>query len=319
MPDVTVNKHVEDAVTASHDSFYAGSLLLYSPLFRLWSIEHYRRCSFRCSYCCVDAQGKSSAAFSKEHVLNVLAAELAIAESQYGFDKEDSALVISCFSDPYTYEDAEYGLTRVIIDYLACAGYRFSLVTRSDAVLRDIDILQKYPGQVAVSLSVTVIDQQSVDKLEPHAPPPLARLACAKMLVDAGIDTTIRIDPWIPEVTDIDALLALCPLEAKVLVSPLHVAGTLSGFFAASGHEIENFSTDNYLPHMVKTYLAKGLCRSTKKHFHHLQQADINEAYVQERNRIGFRKNTKWFYPIYPGNSDVDIFYKFLKPEKDLG
>ena len=92
-----MQKEILKNIPLREDNFLAGKLLAFSPVFRLWSIEPYNRCSFRCTYCCSDAQGKSLPAISKENIVDVLEAELAAASSTGLFAPESTEIILSCY------------------------------------------------------------------------------------------------------------------------------------------------------------------------------------------------------------------------------
>jgi DNA repair photolyase len=77
---------------------------------------------------------------------------------------------------------------------------KLQIVTKSDQVTNDIDILQTVPS--VVSVTVTTLDDQISRKLEPYAPVSSKRLNAIKKLVNAKIPTTARVDPIIPYVND---------------------------------------------------------------------------------------------------------------------
>ncbi len=299
------------------EDFLAGRVLAYSALFRLWSIEHYQRCSFRCSFCCTDSQGRSAPAVAPEEFVDTLVAELQLAETVHGLDRKNDALIMSCLSDPYVYEEEDYGLTRAILDRLGSDGYRFVIVTRNDLVQRDLDVLQQYRGQCAVSFSLSSLVPASASPYESHAPDPARRLACANRLAAEGLDVTLRIDPWIPGVTDVEQILAHCSPGLSVVVSPLHLAGTLSRMMVVEdSSEAACLQADDSpaLAARIARFTARGLCTSTGKHFSALGQQDVNRAYLEEFRRLPTRKNVRWFRPIYPDTVDIGEFYRFLKP-----
>jgi DNA repair photolyase len=74
------------------------------------------------------------------------------------------------------------------------------VVTKSDLVVRDIDILRNVP--CVVSLTVLTADDGLSGKLEPGAPVSSRRLKAIETLVEEGIPTTVRIDPVIPFLND---------------------------------------------------------------------------------------------------------------------
>jgi DNA repair photolyase len=107
---------------------------------------------------------------------------------------------VSNSSDPYPRLDREAGLTRQCLEILVDSNCRVQIVTKSDLVTRDIDILQRMT--CVVSVTVLTLDDSLSRKLEPGAPASSRRLEAIAKLVKAGIPTTVRVDPVIPFVND---------------------------------------------------------------------------------------------------------------------
>ena len=107
---------------------------------------------------------------------------------------------ISNSSDPYPNLEAERTTTRQCIEILSKQNCRIQIVTKSDLVARDIDLLRKVPSTVA--LTITTDDDATARIIEPHAPAPSQRIKAAERLVDSGIPVSVRIDPVIPFVND---------------------------------------------------------------------------------------------------------------------
>lgn len=107
---------------------------------------------------------------------------------------------ISNSSDPYPQLEQKMELTRKCLKILAENSCRIQLVTKSDLVVRDIDILKETP--CVVSVTVLTADDRLSLKLEPGAPVSSRRLKAIETLVKSGIPTTVRIDPVIPFVND---------------------------------------------------------------------------------------------------------------------
>lgn len=107
---------------------------------------------------------------------------------------------ISNSSDPYPRMEATAGLTRRCLEILAESNCRIQIITKSNLVTRDDDLLSKTPSTVA--LTITTLNAEVARVLEPHAPPPAARLRAAEDLIRKGIPVSVRIDPVIPLVND---------------------------------------------------------------------------------------------------------------------
>jgi DNA repair photolyase len=107
---------------------------------------------------------------------------------------------ISNSSDPYPQLDRKTGLTRRCLEILAENSCRLQIVTKSDLVVRDIDVLREVP--CVVSVTVLSVDDGFSKRLEPGAPVSSRRLKAIEKLVVKGIPTTVRIDPIIPFLND---------------------------------------------------------------------------------------------------------------------
>lgn len=103
-------------------------------------------------------------------------------------------------SDPYPRIEASEGLTRRCLEILSESNCRIQVITKSNLVVRDDDLLSKLPS--AVALTITTEDDELARVIEPFAPPPPQRLRAAQDLVKAGIPVAARIDPVIPFVND---------------------------------------------------------------------------------------------------------------------
>jgi DNA repair photolyase len=113
---------------------------------------------------------------------------------------QGETISIANSSDPYPRVEATVGLTRRCLEILAESNCRIQMITKSNLVIRDDDLLSKVPSTVA--LTITTDDTEVAKLLEPNAPPPDERLSAAEDLVNTGIPVSVRIDPVIPFVND---------------------------------------------------------------------------------------------------------------------
>jgi DNA repair photolyase len=107
---------------------------------------------------------------------------------------------ISNSSDPYPRAEAFEGLTRRCLEILVESNCRLQIITKSNLVTRDDDLLAKVPATVA--LTITTDDDNIARVIEPLAPSPSQRIRAAQDLTKAGIPVSVRIDPIIPMVND---------------------------------------------------------------------------------------------------------------------
>jgi DNA repair photolyase len=107
---------------------------------------------------------------------------------------------ISNSSDPYPNLEAKTGLTRKCLEALSRHDCKIQIVTKSNLVVRDIDLLKKIPSMVTLTITT---DNDNISRiLEPHAPSPSERIKAAQILIEKGIPVSIRVDPIIPFVND---------------------------------------------------------------------------------------------------------------------
>jgi len=107
-------------------------------------------------------------------------------------------------TDPYQPIEATWRITRGCIEVLAEANHPLTITTKSDRVVRDLDLIAPMAakGLAAVALSVTSLDPRIAMTLEPRAPAPERRLTAVRRLADAGVPTWVSIAPVVPAITD---------------------------------------------------------------------------------------------------------------------
>jgi DNA repair photolyase len=127
-------------------------------------------------------------------------------------------------TDAYQPIEAKWRIMRGCLQVLAEVGHPLTITTKSDRILRDIDILAPMAakGLVAVAVSVTTLDPDTHRKLEPRAPRPDKRLSAIKGLAEAGIPTHVNVAPVIPAIND---------HEIEAIVERAAQAGTISASF----------------------------------------------------------------------------------------
>ncbi len=115
-------------------------------------------------------------------------------------------------TDPYQPIEKRYEITRQVLELCLETRHPVTITTKSDRVLRDIDLLTEMSHHrlVTVAISVTSLDPVLSGKLEPRAASPEKRLAALEKLVAAGIPVHCSISPVIPAITDefMEAIIA---------------------------------------------------------------------------------------------------------------
>ncbi|HAF17991.1 MAG: SPL family radical SAM protein [Thermacetogeniaceae bacterium] len=115
--------------------------------------------------------------------------------------RKQGCVTLSSVTDPYQPVERRYRLTRSCLELLTGTDLSVNILTKSDLVLRDLDLLKKLP-QVKVGLTITTTDPYVAKLLEPSAPSPERRLQALAQLAAAGIRTWVFIAPVVPGLAD---------------------------------------------------------------------------------------------------------------------
>jgi DNA repair photolyase len=113
-------------------------------------------------------------------------------------------IAIGTNTDPYQPIERRHQVMRRILEVLERAGHPVGIVTKSNLITRDIDILARMASRklARVGISVTTLDASLARVMEPRAPTPPRRLAALRELAAAGIPTTVMVAPIVPAIND---------------------------------------------------------------------------------------------------------------------
>ena len=112
-----------------------------------------------------------------------------------------TSVFMSSVTDPYIPQEKNYGLTRRILEKLVPLEPHLGIQTKSDLIVRDIDILRRFTSCEA-GLTITTLDDSVRRELEPGTSPVSNRIAALKSMHKAGIRTYAFIGPILPGLTD---------------------------------------------------------------------------------------------------------------------
>ncbi len=183
-----------------------------------WTINPYRGCEFGCHYCYarythefmeLPVDEFETKIYAKENAGPLIERDLAKRYREpspmEGPDAEPEHIAIGTATDPYQPAEREFGATRAILEKLADReGMSLSITTKSDQVLRDLDLLKRISehSSIMVNLSITTVRTHLARLLEPRAPRPDLRLGAVRALRAAGISAGVLAMPVLPWLTD---------------------------------------------------------------------------------------------------------------------
>ena len=166
-----------------------------------YNMNIYRGCSHGCIYC-----DSRSECYRNDDFDTVCAKQDALRIIRDDLRRKTQPGVVStgAMSDPYNPFERTEQLTRHALELLAAYGFGAAIATKSDLICRDIDVLHEIHATAPVlcKLTVTTADDALARAIEPHAPPPSARLDALARLSDAGLPTCILLMPVLPWLTD---------------------------------------------------------------------------------------------------------------------
>ena len=111
------------------------------------------------------------------------------------------SVTFSSVTDPYQPIEKKYKLTRSVLEKLIDLEPKLCIMTKSDLVTRDIDVLQKFK-KCKAGVSLSTLDADVSATIEPFAASPQKRISAVKKLHEAGISNFIFISPILPGITD---------------------------------------------------------------------------------------------------------------------
>lgn len=108
-------------------------------------------------------------------------------------------------TDCYQPCEAKCKRTRALLEQLQGSGISISIATKSDLVLRDLDLIKTFPN-ARVSFSINTLDEGFRKEMD-RGVSIERRLAAMKAFYDAGVQTTCFISPIFPGITDVKAII----------------------------------------------------------------------------------------------------------------
>ena len=183
-----------------------------------YQIDTYIGCEHFCYYCygLNDAETDwHKEILIHEDIIEQLAQEMNFLEPQ--------SIYIGMNSDPYQPSEKTFKQTRKILELLAERGFSVCILTKSELVTRDIDLLRKMPDS-SVGFSIAFHDEQTRQLFEKQAPSNKGRLEALGKLKSSGIKTYTLICPVMPFITDIDSVIELVsPYSDTIWTYKLHM------------------------------------------------------------------------------------------------
>src|SRR5438132_3646969 len=232
-----------------------------------WTINPFRGCEFACKYCYarytheymeLDGSEFEKKIYVKKDAGPLLAWDVA---HKYSYESEGSGgarpdhMAIGTATDPYQPAEREYGVTRACLEELVKReGMSISIITKSNQIVRDIDVLQRIAerSNLGIDITITTLRAGLTRLLEPRAPRPDLRLEAVKQLREAGLAVGVSASPLMPGITDREGDLEAVAEAAKKAGAQWFFSGVLF-LMPSSAMQFLPFLRDKF-PRVAKPY-----------------------------------------------------------------
>jgi DNA repair photolyase len=167
-----------------------------------YNMNLYRGCQHQCIYC--DSRSECYQIEDFNHDVLVKANAIALLRRELAGKRIVGTIGTGSMNDPYMPLEAQVRLTRSALEVIAESGFPVHAITKSDLVMRDIDLLEEISRKTyaAVTFTVTTADDLLSKRLEPGAPASSRRVAALKSLSQSGLLTGITLMPVLPFIED---------------------------------------------------------------------------------------------------------------------
>jgi len=269
-----------------------------------WTINPYRGCEFACKYCYArythefmemrDGLEFEQKILVKQHAATLLGQELRRV-------KPGEEIAIGTATDPYQPAERVFEVTRAILEEFAKhSGYDIGIVTKSNLVLRDLELLQQISrsNKLFVNLTITTLKVDLARLLEPRAPRPDLRLEAVRTLNQAGVDAGVICAPVLPEISD-------SPQDLEALVRATAEVG--GKYIFANSLFLKPCSAAIFLPFLEREF--PHLVNSYERRFK--QRAFLSSSYRQWLSQLMDRLRQK-----YGIRSDYDRYSERGRPSR---
>lgn len=162
----------------------------------------YRGCQHGCIYC-----DSRSRCYQMDHSFEDIAVKenaLELLEDALKRKRKPCMIGTGSMSDPYIPLETELQMTRSALERIEQYGFGVTMITKSDRILRDMDLLKRIHGKAkaVVQMTLTTADDDLCRILEPGVCPTSCRVAALKEFRHAGIPTVVWLCPVLPFLND---------------------------------------------------------------------------------------------------------------------
>jgi DNA repair photolyase len=218
------------------------------------SMNIYRGCSHGCIYC--DSRSKCYQFTHEFEDIEVKQNAPELLEEALRKKRKRCMIGTGSMGDPYIQIEKELGLMRRCLEIIERYNFGATLITKSDLVLRDLDILTRINNKTkaVVQMTLTTADDQLCRKIEPGVCPTSRRFEVLCACRDTGIPTVVWFSPLLPFINDtqenIDGIIDYCARAGVKAILCFGIGLTLR----EGNREYFYKALDRYFPGLKERY-----------------------------------------------------------------
>ncbi len=255
----------------------------------------YRGCSHGCIYC--DSRSKC---YQMEHDFEDIEIKTdAPAQLEDELRKKRKKFMIGtgAMTDPYLHIEQEIKYTRKCLEKIEKHGFGAAVLTKSDKVLRDLELLKAINSnsRAVVQITLTTADDALCKIIEPNVSPTSERVEALRIFQENGIPTVVWLGPFLPFIDDNEdnmrRLMKMCVESGVTGILNFGIGMTLR----EGNREYYYRKLDEFFPGLKQKYIDKyGLDYSLRSEAHH----SIMNIFRREcdKNAILFKTDEVWSY-----------------------
>ncbi|WP_461206206.1 SPL family radical SAM protein [Clostridium sp. DL1XJH146] len=215
----------------------------------------YRGCSHGCIYC-----DSRSSCYNMDHIFTDIEIKKnapQMLENELKRKRKKCMISTGAMCDPYMHIEEKLLYTRKCLEVIDKYGFGISILTKSNRILRDLDLLKSInkKSKCVVQMTLTTYDENLCRILEPNVSTTKERFETLKILHENGIPTVVWLSPFLPFINDDEEnfrnLLNYC-IEAKVHGILCFGIGVT---MRTGNREYFYKMLDKHFPHMKERYI----------------------------------------------------------------
>lgn len=219
-----------------------------------YNMNLYRGCQHGCIYC--DSRSKC---YGIDDFTNIQVKQnsLELLEKELRSKREKGTIGFGSMNDPYMPVEKELMLSRKALEVIVRHKFPVHLITKSNLVCRDIDLLQEISKTyAAVSVTITTSNDVMSRQIEPGAPLSSQRFETIRSLSQAGIYCGVTLMPVLPYITDTPENIEQIVRRAKDAGAG-YIIGSMGMTLREGQREYYYDQLDKKFPGMKENYMVR--------------------------------------------------------------